>query len=174
MDDLKARFLAAPTYDEYLRRVEKNRDLWRSLTQRVRIPEEILDDAKGAGTWHFLVLSEDWCGDAVNLLPVLARFVAETDGFDLRVLARDENPDLMDDHLTNGRSRSIPVVMLLDEDYVERAWWGPRPEPIQTWFLQEGFSMESGDRYKEIRRWYARDKGTTFLREIMDLMMEHV
>ena len=82
----------------------------------------------------------------------------------------DENLDLMDEHLTNERSRSIPIVILLDEDFVERAWWGPRPGPIQNWVMEEGLALESDERYKEIRRWYARDRGGTMLRELMDLM----
>jgi hypothetical protein len=53
------------------------------------------------------VLSEDWCGDAVNSVPYLARLAELAPNLDLRVLARDENPDLMDAHLTRG-SRSIP------------------------------------------------------------------
>ncbi len=46
----------------------------------------------------------------------------------------------------------------------------PRPGPIQNWVLEEGLALQSDERYKEIRRWYARDKGGTMLRELMDLM----
>ncbi len=117
-----------------------------------------------------MALSEDWCADAVNLLPVLSRLVDEVPGLDLRVLSRDDNLDLMDQHLTNGRSRSIPVVLLLDEKFVERAWWGPRPEPIQEWVIDEGMKMPSKERYKIIRRYYAKDKGRTLVRELLHLM----
>lgn len=173
MSDLKDRFLAAPTFQEYLDGVEKNRELWHGIADRVRIPEAVLEEVRGLlpGKWHLLALSEDWCGDAVNLLPVLAGLADEVDSLELRVLSRDENLDLMDRYLTNGRSRSIPIVILLDEDFVEQGWWGPRPEPIQTWVMEEGLAIESEERYKEIRRWYARDKGATMLRELLDLMM---
>ncbi len=171
MNDMRNRFLAAPTFREYLDGVDKNRDLWHGITDRVRIPEEVIAEAGSLPSkWHLLVLSEDWCGDAVNLVPVLAGLVDGVDTLELRVLPRDENLDLMDEHLTNERSRSIPIVILLDEDFVERAWWGPRPGPIQNWVMEEGLALESDERYKEIRRWYARDRGGTMLRELMDLM----
>ena len=89
---------------------------------------------------------------------------------DLRILARDQNLDIMDAHLTNGTSRSIPVVILLDEDYRERAWWGPRPEKLQQWVMTEGMKMEPGPRYAETRRFYARDKGRTILAELVALV----
>ena len=88
---------------------------------------------------------------------------------DLRVLSRDENLDIMDAHLT-GTSRSIPIVILLDEEYVERAWWGPRPREIQGWVMEEGMKMEPGPRYAQVRRFYARDKGKAILSELLDLI----
>lgn len=168
---MKDRYSVAPDFQTYLKGVEKNRNLWHGVYERARIQPETLEEARRIpGTWHLLVLSEDWCGDAVNLLPVLARLAEETDGFDLRVLTRDENLDLMDTHLTDGKSRSIPVVILFDEDFVERGWWGPRPKPIQEWVLSEGLAMPSDERYKEVRRYYAKDKGRTMLRELLDIM----
>ena len=67
------------------------------------------------------------------LSPYLARLQEALPNFELRVLSRDENPDLMDAHLTNG-TRSIPVVMILDQEFREVAWWGPRPRPLQELF----------------------------------------
>ena len=168
---MKERFLAAMDFSSYLESVEKNNELWREVYTRVSIAPELLDEARGiSGTWHLLALTEDWCGDAVNLLPVLARLAEEIPGLDLRLLSRDENLDLMDAHLTDGRSRSIPIVLLLDENFVERGWWGPRPGPIQEWVVREGLAMPSEERYKTVRRYYARDKGRTMLRELLDLM----
>lgn len=112
------------------------------------------------------MLADDWCGDAINTLPILAAVAARASNVDFRILSRDDNPDLMTAHLT-GTSRSIPVVMLLDENFVERAWWGPRPAPLQGWVMQAGRALTKEDRYREIRRWYARDRGTTTLAELV-------
>lgn len=169
---LRERYERAMPFDEYLGGVERNRELWHAIWERARVPESMVDEAGRMDTsWRFLALSEDWCGDAVNLLPIIARF-AEEAGWEMRVLPRDENLDLMDAHLTDGRSRSIPVILFLDEDFVERGWWGPRPRELQHWVLGEGRGLDGEDRYREVRRWYARDRGRTPLREILDCLEE--
>ena len=165
----RERFQSAPTFEEYLDGVHKNRELWHGVYERVRLPDDLASQARAlSGGWHLLALSEDWCGDAVNTLPVVAR-LAEAAGWDLRVMSRDENPDLMDEHLTNGRSRSIPVVIVYDDEFREIGWWGPRPGDLQSWVLGEGLAMPSPERYKVVRRWYAQDKGRSTLSELLGL-----
>ena len=105
----------------------------------------------------------------MNLLPLVARLAQAVPGLSFRVLGRDDNLDLMDAHLT-GTSRSIPVVIIYDETFQERGWWGPRPAPIQRWVREEGLQLPSDERYREIRRWYARDRGRTTLEEIATLL----
>ena len=163
-------FDSGATFEEYLDSVERNRELWHGVYERVRLPDDVLSAARAVpGDWRLVALSEDWCGDAVNTLPVIARLADEA-GWDLRVLSRDENPDLMDAHLTNGRSRSIPVVIVYDEDFHEVGWWGPRPSEIQEWVLGDGLAMPSPERYKVVRRWYAKDRGGTTLRELLGIL----
>lgn len=166
----KERLENALTFGQYLDTVDKNRELWHGVHERVQLPEELVSDARALpGDWHLVALSEDWCGDAVNTLPVIAR-LAEEVGWDLRVLPRDDNLDLMDGHLTNGRSRSIPVVIVYDGDFNEVGWWGPRPDEIQAWVMGEGLAMPSPERYKVIRRWYAKDRGRTTLEELLGIV----
>ena len=166
----RERFDRAPTFPEYLGTVDRNRDLWNGVYERVRLPADVVAEASRIpGAWHLVALSEDWCGDAVNTLPVIAR-LAEEAGWDLRVFGRDDNPDLMDGHLTNGRSRSIPIVIVYDADFNEIGWWGPRPGEIQAWVMDEGLSMSSPERYKVIRSWYVRDRGRTTLAEILGIV----
>jgi hypothetical protein len=167
---LRERFLGAPDFESMLASARKNAELWAAVWRRADVGEEYVRRvASLGGAWHLLVLSEDWCGDAVNTVPVVAKLVELTPNADLRVLARDENPDLMDAHLT-GTSRSIPVVMVLDHDFVERGWWGPRPAELQHWVLGDGQALESKERYRETRTWYARDRGRTTLEEVVTLL----
>jgi hypothetical protein len=171
IDTLQDRFLAAQTFEEYLERVQENRDLWHSLYQRAKLPvEQIERAAKLEGEWKLLVLLEDWCGDAFNTIPAVARLAEAVPQLELRVLPRDENLDLMDEHLSPTGGRSIPVVMLLDADYVECAWWGSRPAPLQQWIDEHAREMEKEERYKQIRTWYARDRGATAVAEIVALL----
>lgn len=118
---------------------------------------------------QFLVIAEDWCGDAVNTLPVLAALADRAENLDLRVLSRDANAGLMDAHLTNG-TRSTPIVIVLDRDFVERGWWGPRPAELQRWFATVGRTMPKEERYRHIRGWYARDRGASALDEVISIL----
>ena len=115
---------------------------------------------------RLLILAEDWCGDASNTVPVLARWVEMTPGLELRILRRDEYPAVMDRYLTNG-SRSIPIVIALDPDFQELGHWGPRPTELQAWVMANKDRLPAEEKYKQVRRWYARDHGATTIREVM-------
>lgn len=154
--------------------VEEHRDLWHGVYRKHETPEGIVERARRiGGDWKLLVLAEDWCGDASNTVPVLARFAEAATNVEMRVVERDENPDLMDRYLTNG-GRAIPVAVVLDEDLEPRGRWGPRPEELQAFVISE---KEKGERetseiYRQARRWYARDEGRTTLRELLDVLEE--
>jgi len=168
----QARYTTAPEFRDYLGRVERNRDLWAAVYRKGQIPQEVRAEGEAlvSRPLHLLALSEDWCGDAVNTLPLVARFAEVISHLHFRVLGRDDNPDLMDGHLTEGVSRSIPVVILYDGSFRELGWWGPRPGPLQRWVRREGIHLPPEERYREVRRWYARDRGLTTLRELLELI----
>ena len=154
------------SFDAFLASVNANRDLWHALTARASLSEELVAHAgRIRGQWHLLVILEDWCGDAVNIVPVLARLVDRVPSITLRVLRRDEHLALTDEHLTSGK-RAIPIVVVLDEDMREVACWGPRPRVLQQWHRKEGMSMDKTERYRLMRGWYARDRGRSALAEI--------
>ena len=167
-----ARWAAAPRFAEYLERVVKHAQLWRDTYRLARVSDAAVERAtRIAGRWHLLLLVEDWCGDAVNTVPYVARLAELVPGFEMRVFARDQHPDLMDAHLTNG-TRSIPLVIAYDEAFREHGWWGPRPSELQRWATSTGRTLEKDERYRYIRTWYARDRGRTTLDEVL-AMVEH-
>ena len=168
---MQARYRAGLTFDEFLTTAQQNKELWATVYKLARVPQTFVDRVRAlAGRRHLLVLNEDWCGDAVNTVPAVAKLAAlAPEQVDLRVLGRDANPDLMDAHLT-GTSRSIPVVILLDEQYVEQGWWGPRPRELQAWAVGPGKALDKAERYREIRRWYARDRAMSTLEEVVAMM----
>jgi hypothetical protein len=139
--------------------------LWQGVYRTATVPEWARELSVPPGL-RLLVLAEDWCGDASNTVPVVARW-AEAVGIELRVLRRDEFPEVMDAYLTNG-SRSIPIVIGLDADFRVLGHWGPRPAELQAWVMAHRTTLEKDDRYREIRRWYARDRGETTLREVFE------
>jgi hypothetical protein len=168
---MRDRYESAPSFDAFVASARQNKVLWETMYRLARVPESFVERLRALpARWHLLALSEDWCGDAVNTVPPIAKLAALAPShIGLRVLARDENLDLMDAHLT-GSSRSIPVVIALDEQYVERSWWGPRPRELQAWVVGAGAALDKAERYREIRRWYARDRGLSTLEEIVGMI----
>jgi Thioredoxin len=165
------RFANASTMADYIAATVKNTEFWRGVDRLARLPDDVATRAAGlAGTVHLLALSEDWCGDAVNSLPVVARLAEATPAVELRVLGRDANPDLMDAHRTNG-TRSIPVVIAYDADFNEVGWWGPRPAELQRLFETELRSLPKDERNRRVRTWYARDRGRSTVTEVLDLIV---
>jgi hypothetical protein len=169
MLDFAALWSAALQYDAFVHASDpKHRGLWEGLHRLARIPDWARAAAPTDGTLKLLVLAEDWCGDASNSVPVLARLADETPGIELRILRRDEHPAVMDRYLTNG-ARSIPVVIALDEQHRELGYWGPRPTALQSWVLeQRAAGVPKEQLYPEIRKWYARDRGESTLREVLE------
>lgn len=111
----------------------------------------------------FLVISEAWCGDAAQNVPLIAKAAEFSSNIDLKIILRDDNLDIMDDYLTNG-GRSIPKVIAIDAETLEViAEWGPRPKGAQELML-ELKSKEAA--YPEIsealQRWYITDKTNSF------------
>lgn len=164
---LRERYLGATGFEAMLASAEKNAELWAAVWRRAKVPDEFVQRVAAlGGPWHLLILSEDWCGDAVNTVPIIAKLAELSPNLDARVLARDHNLDLMDAHLT-GTSRAIPVAIVLDERFVERGWWGSRPAALQAWVMGPGQALDKEARYREVRAWYARDAGRATLEEVV-------
>jgi hypothetical protein len=164
------RFAAAADFHAYVSSVGAKGDLWRALYRTLPLPDDLVERAWAiGGQWRLLLLSEDWCSDAVSSLPLVARLAEQVTTIEVRVLARDQNEDLMQLHLTSD-TRSIPVVMLLDSTYAEVGWWGPRPAVLQTWMQGEALELTKEERGKQKRAWYARDRGRTALEEVVRLL----
>jgi hypothetical protein len=171
--DYRAHWDAAFSWSDYLgREVAKHPDLWNGVWQRARVPQWALDEAAAAGgPWRLLVISEDWCGDASNTVPVLARLAETLPNVEMRVVKRDQNLELMDRWLT-GTARSIPLAVLLDAGFRPVGRWGPRPAELQERVLREkaAGTRPAADIYRDVRQWYARDRGETTIREVLALM----
>lgn len=150
---------AAPAY----------RGLWEGLYRTARVPEWARVALPAGVERRLLVIAEDWCGDASNVIPVVARWAETLPGVELRILRRDQHPELMDRYLTDG-SRSIPIVIVLDGHFRELGHWGPRPAELQAWVLAHKDAIPKDERYKEVRRWYARDHGETTIRELLAVL----
>lgn len=126
----------------------------------------------------WLMIAEAWCGDCAQIIPVLDKIADASDHIELKIVLRDENPELMDRYLTNG-GRAIPKLICIDSDTMhEICTWGPRPKPAQEMITNHKAHpvKEYSEVQKDIQLWYANDKGETLQKEIMELIntMEYV
>lgn len=154
------------TFDGFAAASEKQRGLWEGLYRIAVVPDWAVAAVPPGTKRKLLVIAEDWCGDASSTIPVVARFSEALPGFELRLIRRDEHPVVMDRYLTNG-SRSIPVVIALDEEFREIGHWGPRPAVLQEWVMTKKATIPKAELYPKVRSWYARDRGATTLREVL-------
>lgn len=156
------------THYSTLNEVRMNR-----LDKTIKIPQEVqekLGDLKKEHT--LLVISEGWCGDAAQILPVLNKLAEATDKLELRIVLRDDNTELMDNFLTNG-SRSIPKLILIEpETPTVRGSWGPRPHGAVQLILdaKEKFGHIPAETKADLQKWYLQDKGISTMEEIMLLL----
>ena len=120
---------------------------------------------------RWLVISEGWCGDSAQLVPVFAKLAALNPSVKMEIILRDQHPDVMDKHLTDGK-RSIPkFVFKRISDGAILAEWGARPKPLQDlvvkWLAEPGLGKEA--REERIHSWYAQDKALSVEHELIRL-----
>ncbi len=117
-------------------------------------------------TWY--VLTEAWCGDAAQILPVIAKVAALNPHITLTMLLRDEHPEIMNAYLTHG-GKSIPKLIALDEEGTELFTWGPRPQALQEIVLdyKKSPTVPYTEFLEEAQRWYNTDKTASVQRELL-------
>ena len=143
------------------------------LGKKVNIePSLIQAFASLPGQYIWLVITESWCGDAAQIVPIFDAIVKELPNTDMSLVLRDELPELMDEFLTKG-ARAIPKLIVLEKDTLEVVTtWGARPEPAQK--LVNAYKADPNrPPYSEfsvrLQKWYNKDKTVTTQAELLDL-----
>lgn len=121
----------------------------------------------------WLLITESWCGDASQTVPIIAKIAALNHHIELKIVLRDSNESLMNLYLTDG-GMSIPILVMLDEQSNEISRWGPRPFEAQQKVLAYKSLPNPKPPYSELsvelQNWYNRDKGATTLSELETIM----
>lgn len=116
----------------------------------------------------FLLITETWCGDAANSVPVIGRIASRYDKISLSLVLRDENLILMDRFLTNG-GRSIPKLVILNNDLEVLETWGPRPARAQELYMNwktDEHRSSFHDFHIRLQKWYNEDKSQSLQKEL--------
>ncbi|TFD98135.1 thioredoxin family protein [Jeotgalibacillus salarius] len=140
MTNLNSWFEKGLTAEEYQSQMESHKENMSKVYEEFSVPvedEAILEQLKEQKL-RAIVITEDWCGDAMMNNPILLK-LSEHAGIDVRFVLRDSNLELMDQYLTNGKSRAIPIFVFIDQNGNEVAKWGPRAAKVQA-FVDESRS----------------------------------
>jgi hypothetical protein len=150
-----------------LNEVRMNR-LEKTLKMDVEVLEK-LQNIKTKQTW--LVIAEGWCGDAAQILPIIKLMAEFGENIELKIVFRDENEAIMAEFLTNG-ARSIPKLIILDENLKVINHWGPRPEGAKKLILDYKAKHGIVDEPAKIalQKWYLDDKGFSTMKEIVGVI----
>ena len=127
----RARWDKGISYDAYKAAMTRNQERFEENEARVVLDPATVKVFKALPKHlRVLVLAEDWCGDVIANLPVLGRLAKEVGTLDVRVFYRDQNPDLMERWLNQGKYQSIPVFAFFDESFRELGHWIERPASV--------------------------------------------
>lgn len=146
------------------------------LDKQVEVNEDLIERVKQIKkpvVW--LVITEGWCGDAAQIIPALEKIAEQTPNIQTRYILRDENLEIMDQYLTNGKSRSIPKLVCLDAETLDVLGdWGPRPEELQNLYFE--WTADKNTPFAEvaekIQKWYAKDKTESIQKEVGKLISD--
>ena len=139
-----------------------------------------LSDLPSDGKYYWVVMSESWCGDAAQIVPIMNKIAEEAgEKLDLRLLLRDENPDLIDAFLTNG-GRAIPKLIFVKQENEKLKIidsWGARPAEAQRLVIEYKEKVKQNPELEDFKAfaeslhgWYAKDKTQSTQNELAELL----
>jgi hypothetical protein len=122
---------------------------------------------------NILLISEGWCGDASQIVPVVNKLTESSENLEMRIVFRDEEEKLINHYLTNG-GKAIPIVIFIEaETFKEIAHWGPRPKacmPFLNKYKTDPENYTHEDFAKDLQNFYNKDKGQEISRELVSLI----
>lgn len=131
--------------------------------------EQVEQLAQKKFSGKILIISEAWCGDASQVLPVVVKFFEQ---FEIRISYRDQNPSLIEDFKTDN-TISIPIVIFLDTNFNVINSWGPRPKHGKELLEKHKANPEAytkDDFYVELQTYYAKNRGKDTIEELLQLI----
>ncbi|HYW34828.1 MAG TPA: thioredoxin family protein [Balneolaceae bacterium] len=152
-----------------------NRQRMNRLDKTVEINDSLKEKLKKIPeSWIWLVLTEGWCGDAAQNVPVINKMAELAPKIELKLILRTENTDIMDEYLTKG-GRSIPKLVCLHADTLDEiGTWGPRPSDFQEKALEwkDDPNISHEEWAEKLHKWYAKDKSQTIQDDFEKLLDE--
>ena len=144
---------------------------WNKMSKVSASLEQLMGKVNRPQVW--LLITEAWCGDGAQSIPHLAKIAALNPLISLKIILRDEHPELMDAYLTNG-ARSIPKLIAITADLQQELFiWGPKPQYLldcHAAYKQNPGDLSYQEFKKQVHLWYAKNKQKDLETEIYPLI----
>ena len=158
-------------YLDYTRMCLQRMNRWNKTAKVSEKMTHLMESIQESQIW--LIITEAWCGDGAQSIPYLAKLVELNPKIKLRIIMRDEYPEIMDAYLTNG-ARSIPKLVAFTEDLkVELFTWGPKPLYLMNRhkeYKHDSKGLSYSGFLEEIHLWYAKNKNQDLEVELFPLI----
>lgn len=145
----------------------------RRWDKTLKISEDVLKQlADYQKKVYWLVIVESWCGDSAPSLPVMNKIAKYNDGIELKIVLRNEHPNLMDAFLTKGKM-AIPKLIVIEKTTSEvLGTWGPLPTKaaIMVNEYKQKHASLSPEFKEDLQQWFNKDKGQNILADLIQLL----
>jgi hypothetical protein len=150
----KERFAQGMTVQQYLDQMGTNKDTFVKFLGEIKVKPEDKKALESLGKkLKCMIITEDWCGDALYNVPVLLKLIEGNPNIETRVFLRDKNPDLMDQYLNKAMFRSIPVFAFFDENMNEVARLLERPPKVTEELEAKMLEVRKAFRAEKLEPW---------------------
>lgn len=143
------------------------------LNKTIKLTEEIISKVNSiTQKQNWLVITEAWCGDSAQNLPVIGKIASLNSNINLNIILRDENIPWIEKYNTNG-SHSVPKLIMFDDAGIEISIWGPRPMESQVIYDQwkNDPNKVPFDQFEKIlHTWYAKNKTIAIQSELLGIL----
>ncbi len=170
--------LASAPADEYSKKmhpyIAKNARIMDGLEQNSIVSENVKLALESAPSTTWVMITEGWCGDAAFNIPLIAAIENQfPEKIKLRFFLRDSNLDLIDANLTDG-GRSIPKMVVLDNDGNVLGHWGPRPEGLQVLMKEwKSAGLQLKELIPKVHAWYDADNTFSLQQELVAMITSY-
>ena len=159
------------SYTNYTKLNNSRVKRWSKTTKLSNETVEVLENLSSRQKW--ILITEPWCGDTANTVPIINLMAQVGTKIDFEIHLRDSKPHLIDSYLTNG-GKSIPMLIIRDENDKDLYTWGPRPAEAQKLAVQnKELDLSADEKNIILQNWYRADKGESTQKEIIALIKNH-
>jgi len=149
-----------------------NHSRMKRLDKTVKLSVEVIEKIESIKSpIQWIVITEGWCGDAAQNLPIINKLAELNKNITLKIVLRDKNEDLMNRFLTNG-GKAIPKLIHIENDFSKLESWGPRPS-VATEMVND-FKLKNGSLTPEFKKdlqiWYNKDKGESTIQDMLSFL----